>query len=196
MAYSDSEIKTLIETFDLGKAVEKEESQERSRKDFVEDYPIERIKELTLDEYVCGKKKAGDKNFQTFCYRLEFKLNELGSMKGGSSSKFGIFLSDKTGQHEFSGKYGTNENEAFSNIKDAIVSLLIAAEKEDFSAIEKNPLADIFKYKLLSTYYPKRYLPIFNLKHIEIFLDELGLKYEKKESFMEKQVLKLSRNVQ
>lgn len=25
MAYSDSEIKTLIETFDLGKAVEKEE---------------------------------------------------------------------------------------------------------------------------------------------------------------------------
>lgn len=187
MAYSDSEIKTLIETFDLDKAVKKEALQEPLRIKFVEDYPIEQIKELTLDEYVCGKKKAGDENYKTFCYRIEFKLNELGSMKGGSSSKFGIFLSDKTGQHEFSSKYGTNEDEAFSNIKNAIVSLLIAAGREDFNTIEKNPLADIFKYKLLSTYYPRRYLPTFNLKHIEIFLDELGLKYAKKESFMEKQ---------
>lgn len=187
MPYSNEEIRTLVESYDLSKTIQKDVLQEPKRESFVKDYSIDRIKGLTLDEYVCGKKKAGNEDYSTFCYRIEFELNELGSMKGGSSLKFGIYYNTDTHDYKFSSKFGTSTDEAFSNVKDAIVSLLNAAEKENFKTIEENLLSDIFKYKLISTYYPKRYLPIFNIKHIEIFLDELGISYTKGETFMEKQ---------
>lgn len=187
MPYSKEEIRTLVDSYDLPKAIKKEELLEPIREAFVKEYSIDRIKGLTLDEYVCGKKKAGNEDYSTFCYRIENKLKELGSMKGGYSLKFGIYFSNESHNYKFLTKFGTSADEAFFNVKESIVSLLNDAEKENFKAIEDNPLSDIFKYKLISTYYPERYLPIFNIKHIEIFLDELGVSYSKGETFMEKQ---------
>ena len=187
MPYSDAEIKALVANFDLTKAIQKEEILEPERKRFVADYPIERIKTLTKEEYVCGRKKAGYKDYRTFCYRIEVELEKLGNMQGNTAKKFGIYLSDKTGQYEMSSKFGSEPDEVFSNVRDSIVSLLDAARAENFKAIEENRLPNIFKYKIIATYYPNRYLPVFNEKHIETFLSDLGIQYSKKETFLDKE---------
>jgi 5-methylcytosine-specific restriction protein B len=53
------------------------------REEFVQRFPIERLADLTLEEYAIGKG-----NSDSFCYWLEVKTRELGSIKGGNVSKF------------------------------------------------------------------------------------------------------------
>lgn len=62
-------------------------------KEFLTEWPLERIKIMELDEYVIGK---GSEN-KSLCYELEFgKYRGLYlSIKGGSSAKFGIYWSKK-----------------------------------------------------------------------------------------------------
>ncbi len=48
------------------------------------EWPVDRIQNMTLEEYV----SVGDKT--TFTYWLETEARLLGSIKGGSSEKFGI----------------------------------------------------------------------------------------------------------
>ena len=49
-------------------------------------WPIEKIKSLTLSEYALSGSK------ETFIYDLEFGIaRSLGSIRGGDSSKFGIY---------------------------------------------------------------------------------------------------------
>lgn len=50
MAYSDIEIKTLIESSDLAKAIEKESSQEPYREEFVKEYPAKYKSGITISK--------------------------------------------------------------------------------------------------------------------------------------------------
>ena len=52
---------------------------------FLSRWPLESLSEMTLDQY----SKAGDTD--TFTYWLESQTEQLGSIWGGSSFKFGIF---------------------------------------------------------------------------------------------------------
>ena len=56
---------------------------------FQEAFPLKSLSELTLDQY------TNLNNEDSFCYWLESKTYELGSIWGGSSYKFGIFKFDK-----------------------------------------------------------------------------------------------------
>lgn len=99
---------------------------------FLEKYPLERLKELTLEEYT-----NSDKN--SFCYMLEFGLKGLGSIKGSSSFKFGIYrynkrpknergcLSDE--QYAWDSRYGMNSRDAFENIRNNIFEVANAAKE-------------------------------------------------------------------
>ena len=55
---------------------------------FIERWPIEKLRAMTLEEY----NTLGSKD--SFCYWLESKTYELGSIWGGSSFKFGVFEFD------------------------------------------------------------------------------------------------------
>jgi len=57
------------------------------REEFNQRFPKEKIVEMTLEEYVLGTENFRD----SFCYWLEWKTRDLGSIKGGSSSKFGVW---------------------------------------------------------------------------------------------------------
>lgn len=58
---------------------------------FLREWPIERLRRMTLREYSA----AGDGN--TFTAWIESRLNQIGSIWGGSSFKFGIYSRrDKT----------------------------------------------------------------------------------------------------
>ncbi|CAL65908.1 DUF3883 domain-containing protein [Christiangramia forsetii] len=158
------------------------------RKKFTTDYPINGIKDLTKDEYVIGK---GD---STFCNRIENDLNEWGNIHGSPAIKFGLYFGkygeDKTRKYRIGRKeYGTDENIAFEKILSAIVELL--ENKDDFRILKKNPISPMFKGKILSVYYPNDFLNIFSAKHLNYFINILGLDNESK-SELDKQALLLN----
>jgi hypothetical protein len=148
---------------------------ESLREEFVRRFPPEKLATLPLDQYVVGKQKKN-----TFCYWLETRLREIGSIKGGTTagSKFGIYFGktnkDSRTMYRFPPKYGTSYEEAYDTIRRAIVDLLAAGGKKDFQAIQKNLLAPMFKGKILSTYYPDKYLNVFSERFLKYYLIRLG----------------------
>lgn len=185
--YSEIQIAEMAEVFDVQDVRLVENEMEKVRKVFVSDYPRERILSLSIEEYACGLKIVGRADYRSFCYRIENDLLELGNMRGSYANKFGVYISHNSGEPVFTKKFGTTLDEAFKNIKLSIVSLLDAARDEDLLAIEESRLANLFKYKLIATYYPDRYLPIFNGEHLDEFLTKLGVPFDKGEPFISRQ---------
>jgi len=158
------------------------------RKKFTADYSINGITDLTKDQYVIGK---GD---STFCNRIENDLNEWGNIHGSPAIKFGLYFGkygeDKTRKYRIGRKeYGTDENIALKKILSAIVELL--ENKNDFEVLKKNPISPMFKGKILSVFYPNDFLNIFSAKHLNYFINILGLDNESK-SELDKQALLLN----
>ncbi|MFC7445321.1 DUF3883 domain-containing protein [Mesoflavibacter profundi] len=157
------------------------------RKKFTSDYPTSRIRTLTLDEYVTGK------GGQTFCNRIENDLNEWGNIHGSFATKFGVYYG-KFGKNSKSKyrigrkEYGTDENVALKKILSAIIELI--ENKDDLTILKKNPISPMFKGKILSVYYPNEFLNIFSAKHLNYFINNLGLDNDSK-SELDKQALLL-----
>jgi len=151
------------------------EDAEKLRIQFTKDYSKRRISNLTLDEYVIGK---GAQN-RSFCYLIERKMDSLGRILEARADKFGIWYgkigSNKSIKYRFAKKFGSNINYASRNIKDNIVKLLDAAEKNNFEDLRKNPISPMFKGKLLFIYYPDRFLPVYSERHLRHFIHELNL---------------------
>lgn len=145
------------------------------RKDFVSDYPAKQIPSLALDDYVIGK---GADN-RSFCYRLEREMDLLGRILGATAFKFGVYFgrikSDPTNKYRFRPHWGKTLDEAFAAVKLAVVDLLQAADKDDFSGIAENGLSPLFKGKILFLYYPENFAPIYAWAHLEHFVAALDL---------------------
>lgn len=150
---------------------------ENERQSFIRKFSFERVKKMSLDDYVIGSKKTGN----SFCYLIENRLQGLGNIHGATAFKFGIYFgktqSDPKMQYRFTNKFGTTEDVAFQNVKSAILQLLDTAKNDDLDAIRDNPLSPMFKGKILSTYFPDKYLNIFADEHLEYFLDKLEIPY-------------------
>lgn len=186
--YKDLEFK--IKAFDLELEDRDKEFKKKRRlqKAFVADFPPSSIPTLKLDDYVLGK---GSKN--SFCYRVETGLIELGNMKGATSFKFGIYFGKKgedvVKKYRFSKKYGNSVQIAFKNVTEEIKRLIIAGKQNDGEIISKSKIAPLFRYKLLGSYFPDKYLNLYSVDHADYFLSELGLFVEQKSLYYKQKVL-------
>lgn len=136
------------------------------RKSFVNRFDRKTIANMSLDEYAIG---AG--SHTSFCYLIERGLRGLGSMLGSSALKFGIYYSQENHDYIIAKKWDKGSKQAtLEAIKNAILQLLDAGFIKNFSSIENNPLSPTFKLKLLSVYYPEKYLNIFSKDHLNFFL--------------------------
>jgi len=147
----------------------------QSRKKFVEDFNQEKLKNLTLQEYALGKSNYKE----TFCYNLEFTLDSLGSMGASPSTKFGIYFGKYKGKegtkYWFTERYGNTQEEAFAKIKSELNNLYEAGLTDNLEKIKGNMLAPNFRAKILSTYFPDKYLPIFSGSHLSHYLVQFNL---------------------
>ena len=119
---------------------------------FLEKFPILDLGKLKLEEYTNLKRD------NSFCYWLESKTYELGSIWGGSSYKFGIYKYDKKpdnptvivsdDEYAWYKKYNaSNRDEAFNVVRKAIRRIASCAYKGDFRAIEdENTFGYVFKW--------------------------------------------------
>ena len=113
---------------------------------------------MSLEQY----SKAGDND--TFTYWLESATEDLGSVWGGSSFKFGVYsrrdLTDKESgkglrydaQYGWYKKYGDTAQEAFARVRAIIVQVAQAARAGDLAAIQKADLGTAIKWKIAFLY--------------------------------------------
>lgn len=136
------------------------DKSENDRLSFISKFPIDTIKDLSIDKYVQGT----DEN--SFCYWLEFKKILFG-IGGGNASKFGVYKA-KDGNYYCS--YGKNKKELkekelddfFSNIKEGILQALKYTEKNEIDKIKTIdlPMWNMVIQKILSIYFPDKFLTI------------------------------------
>lgn len=165
----NSELMAFSKTFDTAR----EDKAVNVRGEFITKYPLEKIKNLTLDEYVIGKGTS------SFCAYVEAKTKSWASVQGATSSKFGIYFGktkyDATMKYRVTKRFGDNTDEGFKKIKEALLGLINSGKSKNFQEIDENPLSQMFKAKILSLYFPKVYLNICSADHLEYLALELGI---------------------
>jgi len=126
--------------------------------EFLRTWPLERVKAMTLSDYT----HAGADN--TFCYWLDRKLEDLGSIRDGSSFKFGIVSranlvtkeNDKSHKysenHAWLSKYGRTPDEAFTKIRSLIAEVIQAAQNGQATVIQNIDLESTFSWKIAFHY--------------------------------------------
>lgn len=140
---------------------------------FVRTFPLERLPALTLEEYVIGH---GDQD--NFCYWLEQRTRNLGSIAGGAASKFGVFWSAKNDAYRFNEMFNSPED-AMKRILGGVVRAAGKLEQGDVAGTDSatsEAMGDnkyTMRLKALSLYFPERLLPIFNPEHLKHFLRAL-----------------------
>jgi len=159
--------------------MEIEERQEVLEK-FLERWPESAVREMTLGDYV------GVANKDTFTYWVETYTRPLGSIKGGFSSKFGIYRrrdAEKTSQNRQNDdeytwlpKFGENREDAFKAVKAEIIHIIDFAGRGEFAKIDDLHLPDLFKWKVASLYSNERLVPIFKWDVLVKIAAAYGLK--------------------
>lgn len=140
------------------------DERENGRLSFITKFPLDKIKDLSIDEYVQGT----DEN--SFCYWLEFK-NILFGIGGGNASKFGVYKAKGNIYYTSFGKNkkqltGSELDEFFSNLKKGILQALNFAANNEIEKIKDIdiPLWNMVLQKILSLYYPEKFLTIGSSK--------------------------------
>lgn len=134
--------------------------------EFLSVWPASRLATMTLDDY----SQAGSRD--SFTYWIESRLDELGSIWGGSSFKLGVFsrkdTEDKKSDaklsysdtHGWYSSLGATVQEAFEKVRGFVVQVADWAAKGDLDAIESfEHLGEAFKWKI-AFHYQNRQTPV------------------------------------
>ena len=171
MSFNKELFEKAIEQFDVNAANERLAELNVKREEFVNHFTPEYIAVMPIDEYVIGRGKTDKLNFS---YDLEWTLSGLGSFRGGSSAKFGVWYNKEKKTYLHLKKYA-DYNVAYNDVRQNILSLLDAGSQDNIQSIIDNPLSLTFKGKILSVYYPTKYINIFKDEHLDFFLDGFGV---------------------
>lgn len=134
--------------------------------EFLTVWPASRLATMTLDEYT----QAGSKD--SFTYWIESRLDELGSIWGGSSFKFGVFSRKDTevresaenrsysDTHGWYSALGATAEEAFDKVRGYVGQIAALAANGDLDGIEAfDHLGEATKWKI-AFHYQNRQQPV------------------------------------
>jgi hypothetical protein len=142
---------------------------------FVKQFPISSLKRMTLRRYVVGHGES------SFCNLVESRTRPWASIQGSTSLKFGVYFGrtkeDPTRKYRFSERFGVTPRKAFGAVKAALLDLVKLGGdiRPNFASIDANPLSQMFKAKILSLYFPDRFLAVCSAEHLEMLADIIGL---------------------
>jgi 5-methylcytosine-specific restriction endonuclease McrBC GTP-binding regulatory subunit McrB len=152
--------------------------------DFLKEWPIDRLKTMTIEEYTNLEKTS-------FCYSLESKTTAIGSIWGGSSYKFGIFKRRDTdsenhdgvkamsdGIYGWYGKYGSTRDDAFNKVKETIIEIATLSQNNTLAPIEDIDFGFSTKWKVAFLYSDYNLTNIFNIKALKTCANYLGYEDE------------------
>jgi 5-methylcytosine-specific restriction protein B len=160
------------------------------KNDFLKAWPIERLESITLEEYTNLDKTS-------FCYWIEHITSAVGSIKGGSSYKFGIYrmsessqtepANNRTNNGEFAWhtKYGASQEEAFQSIKTIIIQIIRFSQENNLKPLDNIDLGDAYKWKIAFLYGNFNIINIFKIDSLSRIALGLGLVSKETNTFSE-----------
>lgn len=136
------------------------ESIRRLLSTFYELFPKESLNQLTLQSYCAGR---GDRD--NFCWWLERGLKPLGYYFPGSARTYCIYWKKELGDYSKHGfiKDIEDSNQAMQQVAALIYNAVLTQNTTE--AIQF--ISDGFLLKILSSYYPEEYFPIYSERMIE-----------------------------
>lgn len=159
--------------------------QHQLNKEFLERFPLEKLKDMTLEQYTNLDKS------DSFCYWLEFKSKILGSVGGSNSYKFGIYRYNQKPKDNsnclYDDKYtwwatlGKTAGEAFEKVKKAVI---VAAESgrngnlDDIEAIN-NEIGPMIKWKIAFIYSNEKIIPYYSYDRLRVIGEKKGMSITK-----------------
>ena len=155
------------------------ETAAKLRAKFVLDYPVEKIMGMSLDEYMIAPIGSGYE--ETFCSRLKMELKDHASMGNIWPNTFGVYLKGGTEialHKSLENQFGDDYSAAFKFIKTQIIHLLHSGAIDDYVAVVENKLNSSFKYKLLTVYYPEKYIPVCTRESLDEYCKCIGLEID------------------
>lgn len=162
-------------------------NQIKAYKEFLEKFPLEKLEHMKIDEYSNLKKE------DSFCYWIESKLADLGSIKGGSAFKFGVYEYKNlpsTAKARFDIKYdenyawigelGDSAEDAYNKVLATVIRVAKAASKGLYDEIdndENDILWASFRWKIAFLYSngdldDKDIIPIYGLWQLRYLAKE------------------------
>jgi len=142
---------------------------ERIRRLIIHDYPLESWLNLPIEKYVLGLETNDD----TFSKILEFRSNELGGIKGGSSAKHVIYKHKELDGWYYNTQKFKNLDDAWQSLRKGIhdlISLSQAGKWDEVFALNDIGSAMI-RLKILYIYCPTDILPIYSPSKLR-FIDK------------------------
>ena len=120
----------------------------------------------------------------------EQKTRKIGSVRGGSSYKFGIYKMTEgssteparnrtnDGEYAWHTKYGETREQAFESIKSIILNIIEFVQNDDLNSIEKIDLGFAYKWKIAFLYGDFNVLNMFKPAALTDALRILNIEYE------------------
>ena len=164
--------------------------------DFRNEWPVSRLEKMELTEYT--NLNASD----SFCFWLESKTSELGSIWGGSAYKFQIYRcrtgpklrtgQQSDGEYAWNSKHGNTAKKVFEKVKAAVCKIAQLAAAGNFKEIDNiDVFGEVCKWKIAFLYAtrPKdpdnpnnpdnRLTPIYSRKMLEAAAKKQGISVSK-----------------
>lgn len=147
--------------------------------EFLKTFPLENLNNLPIEQYT-------NLDNTSFCYWLERKTVRLGSAKGGSSFKFGIYEYQKRPTHScmvfddryaWYKKYAAETSEkAYEIVREEIVRIANFAREGKFEEIDDlTVFGDVCKWKIAFLYSNETLVPIYQHKMLSQAAVALGM---------------------
>lgn len=150
------------------------------RHEFLRRFPANDLPSLTLKKYAIGQNGR-----ETFCYWVEPGTRKWATIVGATSDKFGVYHGrkkpDQRERFRYTKKFGRDlpaegeERAAFREIRKALLALLRDGGELNFVGVDTNPLSQMLKAKVLSLYYPDKYIPICSKENLRDLAPKLDL---------------------
>ena len=161
-------------------AIKDIKDQKAKREKFIAEYPIDRLASLTYDEYCLGTSRSKD----GLCYKLEFgEYKYTGFGIGGSTvAKFGVYFHKADGTYKRGFSTIDDIDATWVDFRKQLVDFLKASgEKNEPVILDDYPLLQgmaMVLTKLLSIYYPEKYITIGSLTVLTKLMNHFGFSYE------------------
>ena len=155
-----------------------DEKQKKLLEEFLEKF-ID-LSKLTLDNYT----SLGDDR-DDFTYWVEHKLDEFGGIKGGNSSKFGIYRYNTQPKSNYDDKYAwtsssKDREDAFKRVQNSLKAIVKAAQSEEVSydEIDNVELGDAYKWKVAFLYSSGKLVPVYTISPLKRAARRLGISFD------------------
>ena len=172
--FPDNDKKTEIE--------EKRNIIEEKRKNFFNKFDKDKIKDFNLKEYCIG-----DGNHENFCWWLERNLEELGKYHPGGygSRSYGIYFNKEKKKYLDKDKNVIDNAEQYiKGITETLQEIVniggLDKAEEKIEELSKNKFSKGFILKILNTYFPNNWFPIYSQDHMKQVFSMLALKIKDK----------------